>query len=1214
MQQLSRRIFLATLCILVALVIGSLLTAPVQTAVARMVVSRLLDPTGMRAEVSGLWIRVDGRVTLREAVLHDSGERQAVRIEDLSLEISLRKLFSQDLVVHDIRAEGVSVSLSGSLIDDFAALGSGDSSGQSAWTVHVRELFLNRLEVQGVAGVDIPAFSVRASGFTLAGSAIELGNAAIENERDLLSVSGRADFPEFAGDLSFTVSRETLAGLGLAFTERVAPAGSISGDVQARVNGSVITVSSAAVRAHGGASIELSGTVDIDGPAVALEIAALELETSMLEAFLPALAGAALPERISAAGFIDASSHHGEVVFSIASEPLSGDFSAVVRLQENGEAVLDIILASEREIPPLVSTLRISGVFGKTIFEIDASEGALLSGTVELAGYVEGDFTMQPQRQAINARFRVQSIPDLLTRLFPFIPRINDLQALLVIESGEILLDMSATSVTGDGYAVDALRVHADGSMEAFTYRIGANEVTLANARVYNVGIAGQLHSREMSVGASLEDAAGDSLLTAGLLFRMDNNEIIASFTEGGLTVRGRIWSIPHTNEIRLSREAVSVRDMVLVQDGARITIAAEASGNRVILNVENFSLSQQIPVELDFDLYGVLDAYVEIDLQPALGGVFELHVRDLAFAESPAGNLALTGSMREGVAAEILLVLEGGQIESSVRFDPQADDLEILVELHAVPLNLLAGVFPQEIEEASGSVNGSIAVGGTLRSPDFSGSLAFDRAALRSSRFGVSYRLGAEELSLEGSRLYVSNLRLTDETGGSAELSGTVLLDFPPENISYDLRFRAQQFTVLDTTRSMNPQLYGVVRIGANLGVRGQLGEPEVTGELRIDEGTNVTTGLSRRGMERGRGAGIVRFGGEAGEEFMQDDTRPLVQGISLTASLSIAPDATLNLIIDPRTGDRLQVRGGGDFSIGIDPGGTMDLSGTYTVEEGRYELHFLGFAERSFDLRPGGTITWSGAFEDAALDLTAEYSVRTSPGPLLAADGEMTPAGNLVFLVVLHIKGTLLEPDISLTLDMPDDQRRALGGRPYTAIQNTNLQESERNTQAFALVVLNQFLPADGTAFDETAVFSTGTRSSLSDLLTFQLNRLSQSVLPGLDLVFDIDSFEEATDEGPEGRTEVQVELSQRLFNDRVTVRLGGQVDVERTRDADTVDVGTDASVEYALTEDGRFRIRAFFERSLGADVSGTVTGISFIFGRDFDPFDHGRAIERW
>jgi hypothetical protein len=317
------------------------------------------------------------------------------------------------------------------------------------------------------------------------------------------------------------------------------------------------------------------------------------------------------------------------------------------------------------------------------------------------------------------------------------------------------------------------------------------------------------------------------------------------------------------------------------------------------------------------------------------------------------------------------------------------------------------------------------------------------------------------------------------------------------------------------------------------------------------------------------------------------------------------------VTLVIDPRTGDKLQVRGGGDFSIRIDPGGAVDLSGTYTVEDGRYELQFLGLVERAFDLQPGGTITWSGAFDDAALDLGAVYSTRTSPAPLLQANDNAQPSGNLSFLVVLELGGTLLQPDIGLTLDMPEHQRSALGGRPYTALRNINLQESRRNTQAFALVVLNQFLQDDVTTFNETAALEAGARNSVSELLTSQLNLLSQQVLPGLDLAFDVDSFEEATEEGAAGRTEVGVQLRQQLFDDRVIVRFGGQFDLERAG-TQTADLGTDASVDYVLTEDGQFRIRAFFERSPGTDNSGTVTGLSFIFGREFDAYPDAESPE--
>ncbi|TVQ21170.1 MAG: hypothetical protein EA382_13955 [Spirochaetaceae bacterium] len=575
--------------------------------------------------------------------------------------------------------------------------------------------------------------------------------------------------------------------------------------------------------------------------------------------------------------------------------------------------------------------------------------------------------------------------------------------------------------------------------------------------------------------------------------------------------------------------------------------------------------------------------------------------------------EISLSASVSDAITADVVVTHDQGRTEATVSYDPSDPNAFLTVELASLDLSLLRVVAPDQIAEATGALRGRLAAGGSLAAPILSGSLSLVDAVLTPTQSGVDFALTAGELSIDDRTLRVGQLRITDPDGGSAVVDGRVDLggtDAGPiaEQITYDMTVRSDGIMLLKTDASDNPELHGTLRVGGNAVLRGSVGEPEVEGSLEIAAGSDVTVLLPRAGLERGRGEGIVRFTGDAAEELLGRDHEPLIQGVDLTGSLSIAPDAQFTLVIDPRSGDRLRIQGGGDFSIGIDRGGAIDLSGTYTVQDGSYQIRFLGVIERDFRIDSGGTIAWAGSLLDAEVDFRAEYAVRTSPAPILSATDTAVPGGELPFIVAIEIDGTLLSPLIAFEIDMPIEHRSALGGRPYTAVSNLNLDEARRNTQAFALIVLNQFLDDDLAGIDDAGAFAAGARGSLSDLLAYQLNLISARILPGLDVAFGVDSFEAATEEGPEGRTEVQVQLSQRLLDDRLIVRFGGQVEVERAvrQTQQAPEVGGDASVEYALTDDGRFRLRLYVERDAGDDERGAVTGLSFVFGRDFDPFD--------
>jgi hypothetical protein len=126
---------------------------------------------------------------------------------------------------------------------------------------------------------------------------------------------------------------------------------------------------------------------------------------------------------------------------------------------------------------------------------------------------------------------------------------------------------------------------------------------------------------------------------------------------------------------------------------------------------------------------------------------------------------------------------------------------------------------------------------------------------------------------------------------------------------------------------------------------------------------------------------------------------------------------------------------------------------------------------------------------------------------------------------------------------------------------------------------------------------------------VLTQQLNTLSDRYVNFVDLDLGVNSYEDYSNGTQQGRTQVQVGMSKQLFNDRVTVRVGGNVDVEGPYAAqnDVNDVAGNLGIDYKLTEDGRYRIKAFRENQYENPIEGeiTKTGAGFVFSRDFNRF---------
>jgi translocation and assembly module TamB len=124
---------------------------------------------------------------------------------------------------------------------------------------------------------------------------------------------------------------------------------------------------------------------------------------------------------------------------------------------------------------------------------------------------------------------------------------------------------------------------------------------------------------------------------------------------------------------------------------------------------------------------------------------------------------------------------------------------------------------------------------------------------------------------------------------------------------------------------------------------------------------------------------------------------------------------------------------------------------------------------------------------------------------------------------------------------------------------------------------------------------------------LLSAQLNKWSSQVMPGFELNFDIQSYDDYQSGQAEGRTQVEIGIKKQLFNERLSVKVGGAIDVEgeQAKHNNANDITSDLEIEYKLTEDGRYRLKGFRRNQYEGAIDGQLveTGVGIVFVRNFN-----------
>ncbi|MBD0374913.1 MAG: translocation/assembly module TamB domain-containing protein, partial [Flavisolibacter sp.] len=132
---------------------------------------------------------------------------------------------------------------------------------------------------------------------------------------------------------------------------------------------------------------------------------------------------------------------------------------------------------------------------------------------------------------------------------------------------------------------------------------------------------------------------------------------------------------------------------------------------------------------------------------------------------------------------------------------------------------------------------------------------------------------------------------------------------------------------------------------------------------------------------------------------------------------------------------------------------------------------------------------------------------------------------------------------------------------------------------------------------------------RQSVSKLLTEQLNNLAGSLIGGVDINFDVASSDDYTTGERRSRTDLNVGLSKRLLNDRLTVTVGSNFELEgpqRTNQRSN-NIAGNVSANYQLSKDGRYMLRFYRRNDYEQNVEGYVieTGLGFIITVDYNRF---------
>ena len=530
--------------------------------------------------------------------------------------------------------------------------------------------------------------------------------------------------------------------------------------------------------------------------------------------------------------------------------------------------------------------------------------------------------------------------------------------------------------------------------------------------------------------------------------------------------------------------------------------------------------------------------------------------------------------------------------LNGNINNGPNETTLNLLASFNTFDLMPFAPLGEDVISNIRGFIDGNARITGNVNNPSINGSLSLNEAGLGIPYLNVDYDFAPlSRVRLLDQTFYFESIALTDvDENTTAFLDGTIShYEFGDWTLDLDVDTRSDRFLILNTEYDEEALYYGTGFVNGKGSIFGPTTALNIEFEGATARGTSLKIPLSDV-TSVGDYSFINFFEKNQGSSITTERVLDDYEGLEMTFDLEVTPEAEVEIVVDQENKSSLKGTGEGLLLMEINTNGKFNMYGEFVVVTGQYRFRRAGLIDKTFTVRPGGTILWERDPLAAQLNMEALYSLTANPAPLLDNPGNTR---RIPTDVVVRLEGELESPTIDFDIEFPGTSSVVKSELEYR-LQDPTI----KSNNAF-------FLLAQGTFVNN----QTGlTQQAVTGNLIQTASGLLNSVLAGDNdkLNFGL-SYEQGFEDNNAGiNTEdrigvtVSTQISDRvLVNGRVGVPVGGV--------SGTVVAG-DVEVQVLLNEEGTLSAKIFNRENVIEQLlaeQGYTQGIGLSYQVDFNNF---------
>ncbi len=560
---------------------------------------------------------------------------------------------------------------------------------------------------------------------------------------------------------------------------------------------------------------------------------------------------------------------------------------------------------------------------------------------------------------------------------------------------------------------------------------------------------------------------------------------------------------------------------------------------------------------------------------------VVETSIDSLRYERNPFGNVACSAIYlpeEDGVHFINASISRNEQeiVEISGNYHTAGDGmLDMNLILSHFPLALTNGFIPDRLITFTGDLDGDLNIKGKTDAPLLNGLLTFDSVSLASEVYGVQFQMDNRPIQIENSRLSFDQFSVYTQGENPFTLDGYVdfsdLLD-----ARVDLQMAAHDYELINASRTKHSVVYGKVYVDFFSTLQGPLSMLKMRGNLNVQGSTDVTYVLKDSPLVvEDQLSDLVTFVNFNDTVETVSDEQVLINtgGIDMLMTLQISEGAHVRVDLSEDRESYISLYGGGTLSMQYTPQEELMLSGRYTVVSGEMKYALPIIPLKTFTIKNGSYVEFSGNPMNPRMNIAATERVRTT-----VTENDTPRSVN--FDVGIAITNSLRNMGLEFTLEAPED----------ASLQNqlVAMSSEDRGKLAVAMLATGMYLGDSGTG-NISGGFDAN--SALNSFLQSEITNIAGSALNTVDISFGMEDV--AGTDGSQHK-DYSFRFAKRFWNNRLSVVIGGRIstgdDAEDSGNSESfID---DISLEWRLDDSGTRYVRIFHNTTFDSMLDGEIT----------------------